>query len=81
MFARSIRVARIAGIPIGISPWWLVVVAFLTWSLGTDYFSERAPELGLAATLALALASVLAVFAGILAHESRTRWWHAVPAS
>ena len=69
MFGRSIRVARIAGIPVGISPWWLAIVAFLTWSLGSGYFSERAPGLAPVAALALALASVLAVFAGILAHE------------
>lgn len=69
MSGRSLRIARIAGIPVGISPWWLVIVALLTWSLGTDYFDERAPGLAPAATAALALGSVLTVFAGVLAHE------------
>jgi Zn-dependent protease len=69
VFGRSIRVARIAGIPVGVSPWWLVIVAFLTWSLGSGYFAQRVPELAPVAALALALASVLTIFAGILAHE------------
>ena len=69
MFGRNPRVARIAGIPVGISPWRLVIVAFLMWSLGSGYFQQRVPELAPVAAFALALASVLAIFAGILAHE------------
>jgi hypothetical protein len=34
MLGRSFKVARIAGIPAGISPWWPVIVALITWSLG-----------------------------------------------
>jgi hypothetical protein len=33
---RSIRVARIAGIPVGISPLWLVIVALITWAPGLE---------------------------------------------
>jgi Zn-dependent protease len=66
---RSIRIARIAGIPVGISPWWLVIVVLLTWSVGIDFFEVQAPQLARASALALALASVLMAFAGILAHE------------
>jgi len=40
MPGRSIRIARIAGIPVGVSPWWLVIVALITWSLGASYFPE-----------------------------------------
>ncbi|HEX6020357.1 MAG TPA: hypothetical protein VFZ00_00080 [Solirubrobacter sp.] len=69
MPGRSVRIARIAGIPVGISPWWLLVVALLTWSLGESYFPESAPDLAPAVSMALALASVLLLFAGILAHE------------
>lgn len=32
MPGRSFRVGRIAGIPIGVSPWWLVIVVLLSWS-------------------------------------------------
>jgi Zn-dependent protease len=69
MPGRSVRIARIAGIPVGISPWWLLVVALLTWTLSAGYFPESAPHLAPAASVALALASVLLLFAGILAHE------------
>ena len=31
-----IRIGRIAGIPVGISPWWLVIVVLLTWSLAAS---------------------------------------------
>jgi Zn-dependent protease len=67
--ARSVRIARIAGIPVGISPWWLVIVALLTYSLGVGYFPDRAPGLPAVASAALALAAVMLLFAGILAHE------------
>jgi hypothetical protein len=38
MPGRSFRIARIAGIPVGVSPWWLVIVGLITWTLGADYF-------------------------------------------
>ena len=60
----NVRIGRIAGIPVGISPWWLLIVVLLTWSLSGDY-----AELAAVPAVALALASVLCVFAGILAHE------------
>jgi hypothetical protein len=37
MPGRSFKLGRIAGIPVGISPWWLVIVALITWSLGAGY--------------------------------------------
>lgn len=40
MPGRSLRIARIAGIPVGVSPWWLAIVALITWSLGASYFPE-----------------------------------------
>jgi Zn-dependent protease len=64
MSARNLRIGRIAGIPVGISPWWLVIVVLLTWSLRDDY-ADLAP----ATATALALGAVLCLFAGILAHE------------
>jgi Zn-dependent protease len=64
MPGRNIRIGRIAGIPVGISPWWLVIVALLTWSLSTDY-----ADLATVPAVALGLGAVLCLFAGILAHE------------
>jgi Zn-dependent protease len=66
---RSFRVARIAGIPVGVSPWWLVVLALFTWVLGDSYFPEAVPGIAPAAAYGLGLATVLLLFASILAHE------------
>jgi Zn-dependent protease len=69
MMGRSVRVARIAGIPIGISPWWLAIVAFFTWTLGSNYFPEAVPGISHALAYALGFASVLLLFLSILLHE------------
>ncbi len=69
MPGRSLRIARIAGIPIGVSPWWLVIVALITWSLGSSYFPEAVHGISSTASYALGLASALLLFASILAHE------------
>ncbi len=69
MPGRSFRFARIAGIPVGISPWWLLIVALITWSLGASYFPEEVPGLAAPAAYALGLGSALLLFASILAHE------------
>src|ERR1017187_1632131 len=69
MPGRSLRIARIAGIPVGVSPWWLLIVALITWSLGSSYFPEQVHGIGSTASYALGLASALLLFAGILAHE------------
>ena len=69
MPGRSLRIARIAGIPVGVSPWWLVIVALITWSLGASYFPEVVHGISTTASYALGLASALLLFASILAHE------------
>ena len=69
MPGRSFKVARIAGIPVGISPWWLVIVALITWSLGAGYYPVEVKGIAPLASYGLGLASVLLLFASILAHE------------
>jgi Zn-dependent protease len=69
MPGRSFRIGRIAGIPIGVSPLWLVIVALFTWLLGASYFPEEIHGIGALASYSLGLASVLLLFASILAHE------------
>ena len=69
MPGRSLRVGRIAGIQVGISPWWLVIDALITWSLGSSYFPAEVKGISPVASYALGLASVLLLFASILAHE------------
>ena len=69
MPGRSFRVARIAGIPVGISPLWLIIVALITWSLGAAYYPNEVHGIAPATAYALGLASALLLFASILAHE------------
>ena len=69
MPGRSIRVARIAGIPVGVSPLWLIIVALITWSLGAGYYPGEVHGIAPADSYALGLASALLLFASILAHE------------
>ena len=69
MPGRSLKVARIAGIPVGISPWWLAIVALITWSLGAGYYPVEVKGIASLASYGLGLASVLLLFASILAHE------------
>ncbi|WP_320668627.1 site-2 protease family protein [Patulibacter defluvii] len=69
MPGRSFRIATVAGIPIGVSPWWLAIVALLTAALGGGYFPDVVPGLPTAAGYALGLASALLLFGSILLHE------------
>ena len=65
----TLRIGRLAGIPIGIQPLWLVVVALITYSLGHDYYAVEDPRLSSAASYALGLLSAVALFGGIVLHE------------
>lgn len=65
----SVRIGRLAGIPIGVQPLWLLIVALITWSLGAVYFPERVDGIAPLAAYALGLASALLLFASILLHE------------
>lgn len=69
MPGRSFRIARIAGIPIGISPWWLIIVGLITWSLGASYFPSVINDISPALSYSLGLASALLLFTSILLHE------------
>lgn len=69
MPGRSFRIARIAGIPVGVSPLWLVIVALITWSLGAGYYPGEVSGIAPVASYGLGLASALLLFASILAHE------------
>lgn len=65
----AIQVGRIAGIPIGVHPLWLVIVVLLTAALGADYYPDEVPGIADEAAYALGLLSVLTLFAGIVGHE------------
>jgi Zn-dependent protease len=66
---RSIRVGRLAGIPIGVQPLWIVIVALITLSLGAAYYPNQVPGLTPAVAYGLGLLSALLLFASILLHE------------
>jgi len=65
----SIRVGRLAGIPIGVQPLWLVIVALITWSLGAVYYPEQVEGIAPGAAYALGFVSAMLLFASIVAHE------------
>lgn len=69
MGMRSVRLGRLAGIPIGVQPLWLLIVALITASLGAAYYPDEAPGIAPAAAYALGLASALLLFGSILLHE------------
>ncbi len=69
MNLRSVRVGRLAGIPIGIQPLWLAIVVLIAWSLGANYYPDQAPGIAPGAAYALGLLSALLLFASILLHE------------
>jgi Zn-dependent protease/CBS domain-containing protein len=69
MRGRSIRIGRIAGIPVTVNPWWLLVVALFTWTLGAGYYPYEVPHIKPLASYGLGLASILLLFASVLAHE------------
>jgi Zn-dependent protease/CBS domain-containing protein len=66
---RSVRIGRLAGVPIGIQPLWLVIVALITWSLGAVYYPDEVSGIAPLAAYALGLLSALLLFASILLHE------------
>jgi Zn-dependent protease len=65
----TLRIGRLAGVPIGVHPLWLGIVALITLALGRDYFPTEAPALGEGVAYLLGLASALTLFLGILLHE------------
>ena len=69
MGLRSIRIGKLAGIPIGIQPLWLLIVALITWSLGAAYYPNEVDGIAPALSYALGLASALLLFLSILLHE------------
>jgi Zn-dependent protease len=65
----SVRIGRLAGIPIGINPLWLLIVALITWSLGAAYYPDQVSGIAPVAAYALGLVSALLLFASIVLHE------------
>lgn len=71
---RGWRIGRILGIDILIDPSWLLIFAFLTWSLSTGFFSVLLRGARIRGglnweTLSLGVVASLLLFASVLAHE------------
>ena len=67
--AGSLRVARVLGIPIYVHFSWIVVFALFAWTLATNYFPDRYPELAATSHWARGLVASLLFFASVLLHE------------
>ncbi|HET7856186.1 MAG TPA: site-2 protease family protein [Gaiellaceae bacterium] len=65
----TIRLGRIAGIPVGLNWTWLLVFVFFTWSLAATVFPSSNPGLGDGSYVAMGVAAVLLFFASLLLHE------------
>ena len=69
MLKGSLRIARIAGIDIGIHYTWFIIFVLITWSLAAGYFPVEYPGWGdLLYWLTAALAALL-LFVSVLIHE------------
>ena len=75
---RPWKIGKIMGVPISVDPSWLIIFAFLTFSLGTGLFPSelrggRRFGLNIEALALGAIASLL-LFASVLAHELSHAW-------
>ena len=66
---RTVRVGRLAGIPVGFQPLWLLILGLITWSLGDQYFPQEVDGIAPLASYALGLAAALLLFGAVLLHE------------
>lgn len=66
---RTYEPFRLAGIPIGVHPSWLIILLLLSWSLAVGWFPARVPGLDSVAYWTLGVAGALGLFVSILLHE------------
>ncbi|MCU9847550.1 site-2 protease family protein [Defluviimonas sp. WL0024] len=69
MFARAVKLVDIFGFQIKVDPSWLLIAALIVWTLSSGYFPQALPGLAQGDYLALAIISMLALFAGLILHE------------
>jgi Zn-dependent protease/CBS domain-containing protein len=65
----TVRLFKIAGIPIEVHASWLAIYALITWTLAVGYFPRMLPELEPAAYWIHGLVAALLLFASVLVHE------------
>lgn len=69
MFGRTLRIGHLAGIPVGVHPLWLAIVALITVSLGGGYYPSLVEGIDPGLSYALGLLSALLLFGSVLLHE------------
>jgi len=69
MFKNAVDVFDIFGFRVRIDPSWLLIAALLIWSLSSSYFPSVLPDLSRSDYVAIGTASMLAMFASLIAHE------------
>lgn len=69
MFGGSFRVARLFGIDIEVHPSWLLIIAFLSYSLSEGLFPARYEGWSTATYWAVGTASAFLLFVTVLLHE------------
>lgn len=69
MFKNAVDVFDIFGFRVSIDPSWLLIAALLIWSLSSSYFPSVLPGLTRSDYVAIGTASMLAMFASLIAHE------------
>ena len=65
----SVKLGRIAGIPVGLHISWFLIFGLVTWSLAVGYFPTEYPSLSTAAAWGLGAVTSLLFFGSVLAHE------------
>lgn len=65
----SVKLGRIAGIPVGLHISWFLIFGLVTWSLAVGYFPTEYPSLSTAAAWGLGAITSLLFFGSVLAHE------------
>jgi len=66
---RSVKVGRLFGIEIAISPTWLIIVGLVSVSLATSYYPDAAANLSGLTYWIMGVLSALLLFACVLIHE------------
>lgn len=69
MYRSRITVLKARGIPIGINYSWLLIVAFLIWSLGAQIFPRAFGGMATSTYMVMAVAAAALFFVSVVLHE------------
>ena len=69
MFKNRFNLGKVLGIPLRIDGSWLLIFAWVTWSLAVSYFPENYPAWSSGLTWSLSVLTSLVFFGSVLLHE------------